>query len=62
MSEVTAVSNVVHVSHQKQIVERVYKTSDGDHKVERTFYNITLYDSQGNLKTVTNTHQINYLI
>ena len=38
MSEVTAVSNVVHVSHQKQIVERVYKTSDGDHKVERTFY------------------------
>ena len=30
MSEVTAVSNVVHVSHQKQIVERVYKTPNGE--------------------------------
>lgn len=66
MSEIQSVSNnvqsVANVQHKKQIVERIYKTSDGDHRVEKTFYNITLYDSQGSLKSVTNSHQINYLI
>ncbi len=56
------IHNVVNVTHRQQTVERVYKTTDGDHKVEKTIYHITLYDSNGVLKTVTNSHKIDYVI
>ena len=60
--DIPPVQNIVHVTQQRQTVERVYKTTDGEHEIEKTFYSITIYDSNGNLKTVTNTHQINYII
>jgi hypothetical protein len=60
--EITPISGIAQTTVSKQTVEKIYKTGDGQHKVEKTIYYVTTYDSNGILHTVTNSHRINEVI
>ena len=62
MDSIQSVSGIAQTQVQKYNVDRVYSLGDDGHKVQRTTYTVTLYDSNGILTSVTNSHQINYLI
>lgn len=46
----------------KSTIERIYSDGSGKHIVDRTIYIVTVYDSNGRVSTVTNSHKINYLV
>ena len=60
--EVTAINGVAQTSIQKYTVDRVYAAAAGKKKVDQTVYTVTVYDSNGILTTVTNSHKINYVV
>ena len=62
MDSIQSVSGIAQTQVQKYNVDRDYSRGDDGHKVQRTTYTVTLYDSNGILTSVTNSHQINYLI
>ena len=62
MDSIQSVSGIAQTQVQKYNVDRVYSRGDDGHKVQGTTYTVTLYDSNGILTSVTNSHQINYLI
>ena len=62
MDSIQSVSGIAQTQVQKYNVDRVYSLGDDGLKVQRTTYTVTLYDSNGILTSVTNSHQINYLI
>ena len=62
MEEVQAISGIAQTYIKKYTVDRVYATEDGKKKVDQTVYTVTVYDSNGVLSTVTNSHKINYLV
>ena len=62
MDSIQSVSGIAQTQLQKYNVDRVYSRGYHGHKVQRTTYTVTLYDSNGILTSVTNSHQINYLI
>ncbi len=62
IDEVAPTRGVSQAISSKHIVERVYKNGDGKHIVDQTVYVVTLYDSNGVLTTITNSHKINYLV
>ena len=62
MTEISAISGIAGTTINKYVIENVYKAGDGKHKVVQNVYMVTTYDSNGQLTTTTNSHQINYLI
>tara|TARA_R100001244_G_scaffold124050_1_gene93852 strand:+ start:88 stop:279 length:192 start_codon:yes stop_codon:yes gene_type:complete len=62
IDEVAPVRGTSQAVSSKHIVERVYKNGAGKHIVDQTVYVVTLYDSNGLLTTITNSHKINYLV
>ena len=62
MEEVQAISGIAQTYIKKYTVDRVYAAEDGKKKVDQTVYTVTVYDSNGILSTVTNSHKINYLV
>jgi len=62
MEEVQAISGIAQTYIKKYTVDRVYAAEDGKKKVDQTVYTVTVYDSNGVLSTVTNSHKINYLV
>ena len=48
---------------RQEVVTKVYKGDrPGTTQVHSTVYNITIYDVNGKLQTVTNSHVINYTV
>ena len=62
MEEVQAISGIAQTYIKKYTVDRVYAAEDGKKRVDQTVYTVTVYDSNGILSTVTNSHKINYLV
>tara|TARA_B100000131_G_scaffold322694_1_gene377616 strand:- start:3893 stop:4078 length:186 start_codon:yes stop_codon:yes gene_type:complete len=60
--EITAVNGIAQTYIKKYSVDRVYASEDGKKKVDQTVYTVTVYDSNGILTTVTNSHKINYVV
>ena len=60
--EIPEISGVAKTYQNKQIVHKVYDNGDGTHKIVQQTFTITTYDLNGKLSTVTNNHQINYLV
>ena len=59
---IAPISGVSPSTSSTSIVERVYSNGKGKHVVDRTIYVVTLYDANGVLTSVTNSHKINYLV
>ena len=59
---IAPISNVSPATSSTTIVERVYSDGKGKHIVDKTIYVVTLYDANGVLTSVTNSHKINYLV
>lgn len=59
---IAPISGVSPSTSSTSIVERVYSNGKGQHVVDRTIYVVTLYDANGVLTSVTNSHKINYLV
>jgi len=48
---------------RQDVVTKVYEgTEPGTTQVHSTVYNVTVYDINGKLQTVTNSHVINYTV
>ena len=48
---------------RQDVVTKVYEgTEPGTTQVHSTVYNVTIYDINGKLQTVTNSHVINYTV
>ena len=62
MEEVQAISGIAQTYIKKYTVDRVYAAEDGKKRVDQTVYTVTVYDSNGILSTVTNSHKIDYLV
>jgi hypothetical protein len=62
INSIAPISSVSQAINSKHIVERVYKNGNGKHIVDQTIYVVTLYDANGILTSVTNSHKINYLV
>ncbi len=61
---IPSVGAVVPTSTTRQdVVTKVYEgATPGSTKVHSTVYNVTVYDINGRLQTVTNSHVINYTV
>jgi hypothetical protein len=62
IDSIAPVNSVSPSTSSTNIVERVYSNGKGRHVVDRTIYVVTLYDVNGVLTSVTNSHKINYLV
>ncbi|MBC8410444.1 MAG: hypothetical protein H8E12_17235 [Rhodobacteraceae bacterium] len=63
MSEpIAPINSITPATSSTSIVERVYSDGKGKHIVDKTIYVVTLYDANGVLTSVTNSHKINYLV
>ncbi len=63
MSEpIAPINSISPATSSTSIVERVYSDGKGKHIVDKTIYVVTLYDANGVLTSVTNSHKINYLV
>jgi len=61
MDTVSAVSAIPTSYTSTQVVYRTYEGKNpGDVRVIATTYEVTVYDKNGKLETVTNTHQADY--
>ena len=59
---IKSISGVAATHINQYTTEKVYSDGKGGHKVEKTFYTVTLYDSNGILNSITNTHSISYRV
>jgi hypothetical protein len=74
MSDVSAVGNVPPVVREvssprgggsytdRQTVTRVLNAVDGKTRIIQDVYNVTIYDSNGLKKSVTNAHTVDFLV
>ena len=61
---IPAVSAIIpSTTSRQEVVTKVYEGHrPGTTQVHSTVYNITIYDVNGKLQTVTNSHVINYTV
>jgi hypothetical protein len=62
INSVASTQSVSQAVSSKNIVERIYSDGKGKHVIDQTIYVVTLYDSNGVVTEVTNSHKINYLV
>jgi len=57
---VEAITTVYNYPYKKVTI--VEGAIPGQKKIVETFYNVTVYDKNGTLQEVTNSHQVSYLV
>ena len=62
INSIEPVRGLSQASSSTHVVERIYSNGNGKHIVDQTIYVVTLYDANGVLTEVTNSHKINYLV
>jgi hypothetical protein len=62
INPVAPAQSILQAVSSKNVVERIYSNGNGKHVIDQTVYVVTLYDSNGVVTEVTNSHKINYLV
>ena len=63
MDTIGSISNVATSYTLSQVISKTYKgRNPGDLQVVATTYEVTIYDKNGSLSTVHNSHQVDYKV
>ena len=63
MDTIGPISNVATSYTLSQVINRAYEGKNpGDLQIVVTTYEVTIYDKNGSLSTVSNSHQVDYKV